>query len=195
MKKLLVVAGLVLSSASGLSAQTRWDSPFLTPPRPTAGYGLFLWDVYRGGLGALFTWIPTQTSWGLRVGIADAPGDQVAFFGGGDVSGGITRSSSDFPFDMDWVFGIGISASDFVVLSVPVGLTLGHTFTGQGVTFTPYITPRLVFDALFDSPGDDTDLDFTADIGFDLRFRSNVTVRFGATLSDREALAIGVVFR
>lgn len=194
MRKLVVVAGLLLSSASALSAQIRWDSPFLTPPRPTAGYGLFLVDVAGGGLGAMFTWIPTQTSWGLRLGIADAPRDQVGVFAGGDVSGGITRSNSEFPFDMDWVFGVGVSVADFVILSVPVGLTIGHTFTGQGVTFTPYITPRLVLDAIFDSPDDELDLDFTADIGFDLRFRSNFTVRFGATLADREALAIGVVF-
>jgi hypothetical protein len=194
MRKLLVVVGFVLSTASAASAQIRWDSPFLTPPRPTAGYGLFLVDVAGGGLGAMFTWIPTTTSWGLRLGIADAPRDQVGVFAGGDVSGAITRSNTEFPLDMDWVFGVGASVADFVVLSVPVGLTLGHTFTGQGVTFTPYLTPRLVLDAQFDTDDDNLNLDFTFDIGFDLRVRNDWTVRFGATLADREALAIGIVF-
>ena len=194
MRKFLVVVGLLLSTATAVSAQIRWDSPFLTPPKPAAGYGLFLVDVAGGGLGGMFTWIPSNTSWGLRLGIADAPRDQVGVFAGGDVSGAITRANRDFPFDMDWVFGVGASVADFVVLSVPVGLTLGHTFTGQGVTFTPYLTPRLVLDAQFDAPDDELNLDFTLDLGIDLRFRSEWSVRFGATLTNRDALAIGIVF-
>jgi hypothetical protein len=194
MRKLVVAAGLVLATASSTAAQIRWDSPFLVPPRPSQGVGIYLVDVAGGGIGALVTWIPTQTSWGLRVGIADAPRDKVGIYGGADVSGAITRSNREFPFDMDWVFGIGASFANYTVLSVPVGLTLGHTFTGQGATFTPYLTPRLVLDALFDAPGDDVELDFTVDLGFDLRLRSNWLVRFGATLSDRGAIAIGIVF-
>ena len=193
MKKLFAMVGLVLATASSAAAQTRWDSPFLTPPKPGPGVGVFLMDGAGGDLGALVTWIPTQTSWGLRIGLADT-GDDISVFGGADVSGGITRSNSEFPFDMDWIFGIGASFGNFTVLSVPVGLTLGHTFVGQGASFTPYITPRLVLDALFDAPGDDVDLDLTADIGFDLRFRGPWKVRFGATLGDREAIALGMVF-
>src|SRR5262245_60319044 len=124
MKKLTLIVGLLLVSASSVSAQVRWDSPFLTPPRPQPGVTAFMIDVAGGGLGGMITWIPTQTSWGLRFGLADEPGDEIGVFGGGDVSGAITRANRDFPFDMDWVFGLGLGISDFVVLSVPVGLTL-----------------------------------------------------------------------
>jgi hypothetical protein len=56
-----------------------------------------------------------------------------------------------------------------------------------------------VFDAFFDdddeeADGDNTNLDLAVDLGLDLRFSPNFTVRFGATLGDREAVAIGLVF-
>jgi hypothetical protein len=193
MKRVIGWVGLFLVCASSASAQVRWDSPFLVSPRPAPGVGIFLVDVAGGDIGALVRWQPTPTAWGLRIGLAEAPRDDVGVFFGGDVSGGITRASTDFPLDMDWVFGVGAGIADDVVVSLPIGLTLGHTFTGQGATFTPYLTPRLVLDAIFDGE-DDLDLDFAVDLGLDLRLRQNWMIRFGATFGDREAIAIGLVF-
>ena len=39
------------------------------------------------------------------------------------------------------------------------------------------------------------DLDITLDLGFDVSFSSLWALRFGATVGDREGLALGVVFR
>jgi len=197
-KGLLVFAAVLALNASGASAQVAWDSPFLMPPRPTPGLGVFLMDVAGGDIGAMFTWQPTARSLGFRLGIAEQRDDDIAIFGGADVSGAITRATRDFPLDVDWVFGIGGSIGDDFLLSVPAGISLGHTFPAEGARFTPYLTPRVVLDAWFgdDAPGDDDDvsLDLAVDIGLDLQFQGNWKIRFGGTIGDRDAVAIGIVF-
>jgi len=197
-KVLLAVAGLVALNVSSASAQVAWDSPFLAPPRPAPGLGIFLMDVAGGDIGAMFTWQPTARSWGFRLGIAEQFDDDIAVYGGADVSGAITRSRADFPLDIDWVLGLGGSIGNDFVLSVPAGITIGHTFDTEGARFTPYLTPRVVLDAFFgdDRPGDDDDvnLDLAVDLGLDLQFQPNWRIRFGGTLGDREAVAIGLVF-
>jgi hypothetical protein len=169
----------------------------LAAPRATPGVGLYVADV--GGLGALLTYQPTRTSWGFRFGIAEddfgpGPDDDIVVFGGADVSGIITRANRNMPLDVDWVFGFGLGIEDNVLLSVPFGVSFGHTFPGQGASFTPYVTPRLIMDAFFGDGDDDLDLDLAVDLGLDLALRQGWTIRFGGTLGDREAIALGLVF-
>ena len=185
----------VLALPALASAQVAWDSPFLVTPRPAPGIGLYLIEPAGGDAGAMVTWQPSARSWGFRFGIAGTDGDgDVAVFGGGDVSGGLTRNSPEFPLDIDWVLGVGAGIGDDVVLSVPLGLTVGHTFSGSGTEFTPFVSPRVVLDAFFDSPRrDDLSLDFAVDIGLDLRIPQGWRIRFAGTLGDREAIAIGLV--
>ncbi|MBI4540499.1 MAG: hypothetical protein HY704_13445 [Gemmatimonadetes bacterium] len=45
-----------------------------------------------------------------------------------------------------------------------------------------------------DAPADELDLALSVDLGVDVTFVPRLTVRFGATFGDREALAIGIVF-
>lgn len=180
-------------------AQVAWDSPFLSPPRAEPGFGLFLIDVWRGGLGVMGTWRSPSWNFGVRGGIAEESGrdDDIAIFGGVDFDGSLTRATDDFPLDIDWLLGAGLGIGDAVLISIPAGLTIGHSFPSQGVVFTPYVTPRVVLDAFLndDRDGDDdVGLDFAVDLGLDLRIRQNFTVRFGATVGDREAVAIGLVF-
>jgi hypothetical protein len=191
--------GIVLACAASAEAQVAWDSPLLSPPRPTMGLGLYLIEAGNGGIGAMGQW-RTPQGVGLRFGIADQR-NGVAAFGGADGSGALTRSAPDFPLDISWVAGVGASAGDHgLLLSLPAGLTVGHTFVGQGVTFVPYLTPRLVLDARFFKdefrPANAMELSFVADLGIDLAFQPTWLVRFGATLGGRprNALAIGIVF-
>jgi hypothetical protein len=195
-RRFVWVGALLLASASSVQAQAKWDSPFLVSPRPAPGVGLFLADLDGPGtgVGALVTWLPSATSWGFRAGIVESRFDDIAVVAGADVSGAMTRSGGDMPLDMDWIFGIGLGVDDDVVVSVPVGITLGHTFTGEGAQFTPYLTPRVILDAWFGDPEETLDLAFAVDLGLDLRLRSNWTIRFGGSLGKREAIAIGVVF-
>ncbi len=192
---LLGCIGIVAPAAA--QGQVAWDSPFLTPPRAPSGFGLYLIDPAGGDLGVMAAWRSPSLNFGIRGGIAEdnTPGDDLAFFGGVDFDGAITRATADFPLDVDWVAGIGLGIGDDALISVPVGLSLGHAFRGDGVVFTPYVTPRVVLDAFIgDGDGsDDVDLDLAFDLGLDLRFTRTFGVRFGATLGDREAVAIGVL--
>ncbi len=195
MKRFVLVAGLLLTvGTSAVQAQVKWDSPFLASPRPRPGFGIYLVDLDLGGVGAMVTWQPTPTSWSLRGGLAESPVNDIAAIFGADVSGPITRASSQMPLDIDWVLGIGAGIANDVVVSVPVGITLGHTFQGDGAQFTPYVTPRVILDGWFGGPPDTLDLGFAVDLGLDLRLQGNWMIRFGGSLGDREAIAIGVVF-
>jgi hypothetical protein len=203
MKKLcttvLLAAALVLPA--GASAQTAWDSPLLLPPRPQPGLGIYLADMHAGGLGVLGAWRSSTWNYGLRFGLSEGSGDEdVAVFGGVDYTGLINTATSDFPLDVDWLFGAGAGISDGVRFSVPVGLTLGVSFQGEDARFVPFMTPRVVLDAFFgnDVRGNDLDLDLAVDVGLDLRLMrgplAGKSIRFAASLGDRDALAVGVVF-
>lgn len=191
------VTAALLMPAPG-QAQIAWDSPMLLPPRAPDGLGLYLVDVHGGELGVMGTWRAPGLEFGIRAGLAEGHGDDLGIFGGIDFMGTLTRASNDFPLDVDWLVGAGLGAEDGVRLSLPAGLTAGHTFEGDGVFFIPYVTPRVILDAFLGAEdrrdSEDLDLDVAVDIGLDLRFRSNFTVRFGATVGDRSAVAIGVVF-
>jgi hypothetical protein len=198
-KTLLLAIVMLLSAHARVAAQIAWDSPWLVPPGPTGGFGVYLMDVHGGGIGAMGAWRSPTGRYGLRAGLAESPRDDLGAFGGIDFSGRITRANYDFPLDVDWVFGIGLGGAEWVRLSVPFGINLGHTFRDAGAAFTPYFTPRIIFDARFDDDDNgrddsDADLEFAADIGLDLRFpRSGFLVRFGGTLG-RDAVAVGLVF-
>jgi hypothetical protein len=203
MKKLcmtvLLAAALVLPA--GASAQTAWDSPLLLPPRPQPGLGIYLADMHAGGLGVLGAWRSSTWNYGLRFGLSEGSGDEdVAVFGGVDYTGLINTATSDFPLDVDWLLGAGAGISDGVRFSVPLGLTLGVSFQGEDARFVPFMTPRVVLDAFFgnDARGSDLDLDLAVDVGLDLRLMrgpmAGKSIRFAASLGDRDALAVGVVF-
>jgi hypothetical protein len=198
-------SGLALVAAlspAAAAAQTAWDSPLLLPPRPEDGFGIFLMDMHHGGIGVMGTWRSPTWNYGLRAGLSEGwRGEDIAVFGGIDYMGSLTRASQDFPLDIDWIFGAGLGISHGVRVSVPLGLTMGHTFRGDGATFTPFLTPRVVLDGWFGSErrGESFDLDFAVDLGLDLRILGggplrNTTIRFAASIADRSAVGIGLVF-
>jgi hypothetical protein len=197
-----VLLAAALALPAGTSAQTAWDSPLLLPPRPQPGLGIYLADMHGGGLGVLGAWRSSMWNYGLRFGISEGGANEdVAVFGGVDYTGLINTATSDFPLDVDWVFGAGAGISDGVRFSVPLGLTLGTSFQGEDARFVPFMTPRVVLDAIFgnDTRDSELDLDLAVDVGLDLRLMrggpmAGKSIRFGASLGDRDALAIGIVF-
>lgn len=186
-----ILAGLVLFGASGAMAQVAWDSPLMVPPRASDGVGLFLVDPDFGDLGVMGTWRSGRL--GVRVGLAEDFTGDLSIFGGADYSGLITRASKDFPLDVSWVAGAGLGFGNDLLLSFPLGISVGRGFDADGARFTPYATPRVVLDAFFGNDSD-LDLDLAVDLGIDIAFQPGWAIRFGATIGDRDALAIGVVF-
>lgn len=200
----LLVGGVLLWPASA-AAQVAWDSPFLLPPRPPGGFGIYLMEAAGGDLGVMVTFRgerPRGGGIGLRAGVAEDRPDELAVFGGVDLSGLLATARPDFPLDVALVGGAGLSVGEGgALLSFPFGVSLGGTVRAEQLVVTPYFTPRIVVDAFFrdedpDTPGrddDDLDLDLAVDIGVDLAFRRGWAIRFGATIG-RDALAIGIVF-
>jgi hypothetical protein len=196
----LVAAGLAVPGLA--SGQAAWDAPLLLPPRPQPGLGLFLADMAGGGLGILGTWRSTTWDYGLRFGLAEGSGDEdLTVFGGADFMGLINTATSDFPLDIDWVVGAGAGIGDGVLISVPAGITLGVSFQGEDARFIPYVTPRVILDAAFGNDQRDSELDLgvAVDIGLDLRLMrggplAGRSIRFGASVGDHNALAVGIVF-
>jgi len=198
----LIAAALLSGQAQPAEAQVAWDAPFFVPPRAGTGWGLALLDPAPGDLGVLGFWRGRSGTIGLRGGLAERGDDELSAFAGIDWAGPLVRRSSDFPLDLDWIIGAGLSAGDEILLSFPFGVTLGAAFAAESVAFGPYLSPRLVLDAWTgddrppnDRPGrrrDRLDLELAVDLGLDVAFDPGWTLRFGATLGDRDALAIGV---
>jgi hypothetical protein len=199
---LAAVAMLVPGSVSG---QTAWDSPMLLPARPVDGLGIFLTDMHEGGIGVLGTWRSPVWNYGLRVGISEGSGgSDLAVFGGVDYMGPVNTATQDVPVDVDWVAGVGIGINDGARLSFPLGLTAAYSFQAESARFTPYLTPRIILDGFFGSenrPGrDGLGLGFAVDVGLDMRLTgvegpfADTTIRFGASMGDRRAIGLGVVF-
>jgi hypothetical protein len=187
---------LALAMAPEAEAQVAWESPLLVSPETPAGWGVYLTDPYPGnGIGVLSTWRSRSgPGLGYRLGIAEDRGDDVSVFAGLDASGMIMTASNEFPFNMAWVLGAGLGVGDDVLLSFPLALTLGRSVESDGVWFNPYVSPRVTLDAFF-GDGNDLDLGLSVDLGIDMSFDPGWAIRFGGTLGDRSALAIGMSFR
>lgn len=203
---LTTATALMLLAAPGARGQVAWDAPLLVGPNSPAGLGIHLTDPAHGaGIGAMATWrgSPAPGGIGLRAGVAEGFDDDLAFFGGADISGYLLQADEEMPLDILWVTGAGLGAGDYVLVSFPLGISVGRSFEEDGIGFTPYASPRLVLDGHLgrDTPPsppevdeNELDLDFVVDLGADIDFGTAWTIRFGASLGDHEALSIGMVF-
>jgi hypothetical protein len=194
-------AGLaLLGAASPATGQVAWESPLFVAPGSPAGWAVYLVDPAPGdGIGVLTSWRGRAAPGGLgyRIGLAEGRGDELTVYGGIDVSGMLIRATEDFPLNGAWVSGAGLGVGDNVLLSFPLGLSLGRDFETEGIWFNPYFAPRVVLDAWLggDRPRRSLDLRLGVDLGFDMSFDPGWAIRFGWTVADRSALGIGISFR
>jgi hypothetical protein len=191
---LLIVVSFVLAPGEA-SAQVPWDSPFLVGPGSPRGLSLLLVDPGPGlGLMAQWTGPAREVRLGYRLGLSEDRRDKLAVFGGVDVSGPLTTHGPDFPLDMIWLTGAGIGAGDETVVSVPVGVSLGRVVDADDVRIHPYLSPRLLVDIVTgDERSDDMELGFALDLGVDFAFSGRWALRLGASVGDREGIALGFV--
>jgi len=197
-----LVTGLLLVVPAAASAQVSWDSPYPMGPGLTDGMSVQLVDPWPGSnVGAMVTWRRSRVPGGLgfRVGVADGFAGDLAGFGGIQASGMLMHSDEQFPLDLSWATGAGLSVGRFALVSFPLGLYAGRSFQGEQVRFIPFIGPRLDLDAYMGSNrperrgNDQLDLAFSADLGGDIVF-DRLGVRFAASVGDHDALSIGLVF-
>ena len=191
--------------APPVSAQVPWESPLLLGPGSPGGVSLFLVDP-GDGLGGMVQWQGRERErrLGFRAGVAEDHQDDLAAFGGVDFTGSLLTHSEEFPLDLIWVTGMGLGIGDAAVISIPVGVSLGRVLTERNLWFHPYVSTRLVVDAFLgegDSYGfggggrrggdDDLELGLVVDFGADFSFAGSWALRIGASVGDREGLAVG----
>jgi len=183
-------------------AQSAWDAPMLMAPGAPAGWGIHLVDPnYGNGLGVLGMWrsAPAPVGLGFRLGLFEGADDDLALVGGVDVSGTLHRGTDAAPFDVIWFAGAGLGIDDDILLSLPLGISAGWSFSEPGFAVRPYVAPRMVLDAYFDDDGpgprrgnDDLDLDAAVEVGVDLAFSPRFAIRAAVSFGGRDALSIGI---
>ncbi|HET9948489.1 MAG TPA: hypothetical protein VFQ22_06185 [Longimicrobiales bacterium] len=194
MHRSLTVAAALALLASPVSAQIAWESPALLSPTMPSGFSIFVVNPEGGDLGALGTFRHSAGPVGLgyRAAIADEdPGDDVAFSFGVDVAGMLARGVEGSEVNVIWWTGGGVGLGDEFLVTAPLGIMLGWSGAGDDVIFSPYGGAHVVLD-LLSGPGDDVRFEGVVDFGVDLVFQSGWMLRFGASVGDRETLALGL---
>lgn len=175
----LLVGALLLGGAAEAHAQV--FTPTYMAPRASSDLGVYLSDgpgdfavegIIRRHFGGF--------DLGFRGGLADA----------GDVSGLIGAElrhplAVASPIDLAVTGGVQGMFGDGSAVGFQGGLTIGHTFVGSGLAFTPYIHPRAGLVKY--SRNADFDLRLLADVGFDLDISPRLALRFGISLDGRGA--------
>lgn len=189
----LAVAALAVGLSAPAAAQTAWDAPALISHVVPAGPSLFLLSPAGGDIGGLLTLRHEAGPVGLgyRVSVAEDNSDGIAVAGGIDISGFLSRGVEDAPLDVLWWSGLGLGVGDNTVFSVPAGLIVGWTGRGDGATFNPYAGAHASLD-ISNIEDNEVSLGASFDLGIDLVLPSGWIIRFGGTVGDREAFAIGV---
>jgi hypothetical protein len=193
-KRTSTVVALYAVLAVPVSAQIAWDAPALMSPVVPSGFSVFLVEPAGGDLGA-FGQLRTSAGpvgLGWRFGVAEesGPDGDLAVAGGVDVSGFLARAVEGSEVDLVWWGGGGLSVGSDWLVSAPIGLLVGWTGEGDGAVISPYGGAHVVLD-ITGNDGDAMNFDGVLDLGLDLVLNSGWMIRAGASLGDREAIAIG----
>jgi hypothetical protein len=199
MRRTLTLAILLAAVPGGLSAQLAPDTPRLMSPNGPGGLAV-LWvqpDALPGDKKAIVaTWTPPGSP-GLRLrgGIGIGAEDDEAFLAAIDLQTSIARRGT-FPFDLDWQAGAGVGFGNHLLLTVPVGVTAGTSWSSGSVWMGPYVSVGLAADLHLgdDFEGDEFDVGPALDIGLDLALDDarHAVIRAAASLGDRQTLAVGL---
>jgi hypothetical protein len=185
---------VTLLVGSGTAAHAQVFTPTFMAPRAQSSLGIYLSDFYDLALEGIARGNFGGFNLGVRGGIVDAD-DATGLMIGGELRNPLSLGTA--PLDLSFTAGIQGLLGDFEGLGVQAGLSLGHTFVGDTgeLRITPYIHPRVAF---LDGPSvtdEDGDLELLADVGVDLDFATNLSVRFGAYLGDGANWGIGLAWR
>jgi hypothetical protein len=193
-RRYIAVLSALLIAAASAEAQIAWDAPPLVSPAAPAGVSLFLFSPAGGDLGGLLTFrhAAGPVGVGYRFSVTDdGPGDGVAFGAGIDISGFLARGLEESELDVMWFSGAGLGLGDETVVSFPLGALIGWTGGEGGTTLSPYAGGHIALD-ISSLEQDNVNLGASADLGLDIGLSSGLLIRFGASVGDRDALAVGV---
>jgi hypothetical protein len=133
---------------------------------------------------------------GLRGGFIDVEGGAVLL--GADWSQPLQLGTA--PVDLALSLGAQGAMGDVHAVGVEAGLIFGHTFTEadlggttSALRFTPFVHPRVALVSPLDESG--SEVDVLADLGVDIAFVPNLSLRLGVNLGDGADWGIGLAWR
>lgn len=186
------IVTLFAALATVESAQAQVFSPTYLAPRVANEVGIYVSDspgdlTAEGSLRGNFS----GTMLGLRAGIADMGDTQLTI--GGEILHPLAVNNAPLAFAVTGaaqaLFG------DAKWAGFTVGLDVGHTFVSPGLAVTPYIHPRLGLTGNYGDEGE-FDADLLADVGVNVDFAPNLSLRLGIGLTGPEAnWGFGVAWR
>ena len=197
-----IPSGMPAPCFAQLRAQVPWDSPRMLPPDAPGGIGLYyvrFSSLPGSDHGFAVQWAPPSFPEGLRVrgGAANGARERTAGFGGVDFTGPLVEGSGDMPLNLSWSTGLGVSAGDYVLASLPVGVTAGRAWKSGQIRIGPYVGVHAVMDyrAGGSAPDEEFDVSPSGEVGLDVSFDESrrVVLRAAAALGDRSALVLGFV--
>ncbi len=192
---------MIVSAMAPAGAQTSYPS-FQQPRVVSREFNFGVADG-DGTTPIIFQWregTAAGSQLSLDVGLADpeAQGADVFLILGGQYAHSLARSTPDMPLDVLLTAGAFTQfGNDILLLSVPVGVSVGHRFPlpGTQLAITPYIHPRLALQYVsFDTPTgnqSDTELDIAFDIGGNLDLSPRLALRLSATFGGDGVLGNG----
>lgn len=169
-------------------------------------FGVFGWGIVFAGAAQAQVFTPSYQSPRLvnelSIHVSDGPGDMAvggiwragplglrldyvdAWDGmlsvGGELRNPIPMTGA--PLGLAFTAGGQALIGDENLFGFQAGLSAGYTFTGDGLSVTPYLHPRA---ALVKLPRvDDFEFELLADVGADIEFHNNILLRFGVKLDD-----------
>lgn len=183
------------------TAQVPWETPRLIGPESPTSFSLF-WMRFGtlpgDGDGMMAVWrspgLPAGVT--LRFGAAEGAGDHDAFLAGVDIRAPVSRHGAGQPLDLCWTAGAGWGVGDYALVTLPLGMTAGRSWSSGALWVAPYLSAGVAMDLALgdDAPGDAFEVSPAMDVGIDLAVdrARRLVIRVGAALGDRHALALGL---
>jgi len=198
---LMTAAAVSGGAAAPAAAQIVWDTPRMIGPESPSGLGVYWMRAgARPGDGdAIFG------SWSLpgfggsvaaRGGFGEGVAGEKAAFGGVDLHAPLARHRPGQPLDLEWNAGAGFGVGEYLLFSVPMGVSAGRSWSSGSVWFAPYVFggAALEFRTGDEAPDEEFKVEATAGIGVDLSLdrARRFVLRASAALGERQAVAVGL---
>lgn len=186
-----------------VAAQIASDAPRLISPHGSSGLGVH-WVRADGLPGAdaaiVATWaLPAlPTGMRLRAGMGQGVATRNAFMAGIDLQTPLVRAGSGRAFDLDWQSGFGVSIGEYTLLTLPVGLTGGVSWTSGSVWLAPYVSAGVAADFALGGGAPATEFEArpTLELGLDVSLdqERRFVLRVATALVERRATSFGLAY-
>jgi hypothetical protein len=193
----LLIAGLALSLAAPLGAQTTgmpsFNAPYRAFQRSEIGVVVSFPDGSGVGFEGVYRYAKSRFDVGLRAGMfAPGGGANTRLLVGAEARERVITHTVDFPLDGAVLVGAGaMLGGGQSTLFIPVGLSLGRRVEPprSSISIVPYVQPT----AFLISDGG-TNIRFSLGLGADFRLSHLFDARISAGIGDLRGVSVGAVW-